>query len=240
MATFLALCQKVASESGTIPGPTAKPTTVVGQTDRLGKIVRWTNDAWRQIQNAHASWLWMKSEFSGPTVAGTQRYAYNAAGFTDTNASAAISRFAEWLYNEHGDSGFSLYDSTGVATEQPLTFMPWDQFYLTLRGMQTSARPGYISITPDLKLALYKKPDAVYTIRGRYRKDVQELTADADIPECPTRFHDAIVDTALLMLGTHDESPTQIPLWQMRKSFNFCNLERDQLPRVQFSSGPLA
>lgn len=238
MATFLQLCQRVGSDSGTISD--GKLTTVVGQTGRLGQIVRWTNEAWRQIQNAHNTWLWMQSEFSGPTVASTQRYAYNAAGFTDSIAVAAISRFADWIYNDKGDSGFSLYDSTGVAAEQPLTFMSWDALYNTTRGTQTEGRPGYISITPQNQLALYKKPDAVYTIRGRYRKDVQDLAANDDVPECPSRFHDAIVDAALILLGTHDEAPAQIPLWQMRKSFNFCNLERDQLPRIQFSSEPLA
>jgi len=240
MASFLQLCQKVASESGTVNG--TFPSTVVGQTLRLGKIVRWTNDAWRQIQNASATWRWMQSEFSGPTVAGTQRYAYNAAGFVDSIAAAAISRHAAWLYSDRGcDSGISLYDpAIGVSDEGPLHFEDWDDFYKKrLRGTQNTGKPSVFTIAPDNKLVFSYTPDAVYTVRGRYRKDVQELTADADVPECPARFHDVIVDVALMMLGTHDEAPAQIPLWQMRRSFNFCNLERDQLPRMTLA-GPLA
>lgn len=236
MATFLQLAQKVASESGTI---SSGPASVTGQTGRLAKVVRWTNDAWRQIQNAHGDWRWMQAEFYGPTIAHQQRYSYTA--FNDLVSLSAITRFGDWIYDSREcDSGFSLYDSTGVTSEGQLSFRDWEWFYKTqLRGTQTEGKPSLFTITPANQIALSYIPDAIYTIRGRYRKDVQELTADGDIPECPARFHDTIVETALIMLGTHDEAPTQIPLWQMRKSMNFCNLERDQLPRMELA-GPLA
>jgi len=237
MPTFLQLCQKTARQSDTLSGTT--PSTVVAQTDRLQKVVEWTNDAYRQIQNAHGSWRWMQAEFYGPTVIATQRYAYTA--FNDLATTAAISRFGEWIRDESGaDSGLSIYSV--VADEGPLVFADWEMFYAKyLRGTPpTSAKPSVFSIAPDNKLVFAPIPNAVYTVRGRYRKDVQELTVDADTPECPARFHDAIVDLALIMLMTHDESPTQIPLTQMRKSYNFCNLERDQLPRLSLNCGPLA
>ena len=41
MANFLALCQKTARESGTIEG--VLPSTVVGQSGRLLKVVNWVN-----------------------------------------------------------------------------------------------------------------------------------------------------------------------------------------------------
>lgn len=234
MASYLSLVQKLGSESGTVDG--GRPATLVGLTDqRLLKMARWINDAWRQIQNAHGSWNWMKAEMYGTTTVNVQRYAYTA--FNDFVTAATIARFADWIVDrEEGyDSGFSLYDTTiGVSDEGGLSYREWDWFYKTqLRGTQTTGKPTIFTITPDNKLALSKSPDAsTYRIRGRYRKDVQELTADADVPECPTRFHDVIVDVALMLLMTHDEAPTQIPLTQMRKSFNFCNLERDQLPRI--------
>ncbi|MCA0276249.1 MAG: hypothetical protein LCH86_09605 [Proteobacteria bacterium] len=229
---FLELCQRVASESGTING--VLPTTVTGQTGRLAKVVRWTNDAWRQIQNANASWRWMQAEFYGPTAAHQQRYAYS--GFNDLVTSSAITRFADWIYSPDGvDSGISLYDpSVGANDEGPLQFRDWEWFYRTqLRGAQNEGKPSMFSVAPDGKLLLSWTPDKVYTIRGRYRKDVQTLAADGDIPEMPARFHDVIVDIALMLLGTHDEAPAQIPLWRMRQSEKFCNLERDQLPRLQ-------
>lgn len=239
MSSFLQLCQKVASEADTIPH--GRPTAVTGQTGYEAKVVRWVQDAWRQIQNAHASWLWMQAEFYGDTVASTQRYAYTS--FNDFATSATITRFADWIVDRKGvDSGVSLYDpSVGVSDEGALAFVDWNLFYRTsLRGTVNTGKPTRFTITPDNKLAFAYVPDAAYTVRGRYRKDEQSLAADGDIPECPTRFHDAIVDAALMMLGTHDEAAPQLALWQMRKSRNFCDLERDQLPEISFSAGPLA
>lgn len=227
MATFLQLAQKIASESGTIEG--TLPTTVTGQTKRLGKIVRWTNDAWRAIQNAHASWKWMRSDFSGSTVAAQRLY---------TGAQMGIStRFAEWINTGNADTEtrYSSYlAATGVADEGQLQFVDWDTFYSRcMRGTQTNGRPIFFSVSPDNQLALHPIPDAVYTIRGPYRKDVQDLTADGDIPEMPVRFHDVIMDVALAsMLTIHDEAQAQIGLYRLRQIGRFCELERDQLPRI--------
>ena len=241
MATRLQLAQKVASEGGTVPG--TKPTDTTTQTDPyLVKIIRWVDDAWVQVQNAHASWLWMQSEFYGNLTSGTQRYAYTS--FNDLTSATTIDRFADWIINRdpYYDSGISLYETAvGVSDEGPISFRDWDEFYKTqLRGTVNTGKPSLFTVAPDQKLVFSYTPDDTYTVRGRYRKDVQRLAADADVPECPARFHDVIVDVALMMLGTHDEAPSQLPLWQMRLSRNFCALERDQLPRVKFSAGPLA
>jgi hypothetical protein len=243
MATRLQLAQKVASEAGTVPGTGTLPTATTGQTDPyLVKIIRWVDDAWIQIQNTNASWLWMQSEFYGNLADGTQRYDYT--DFNDLTSAAAITRFADWIIDRrpYQDSGVSLYETAvGVSDEGPLSFMKWDEFYKTkLRGTVNEGKPTLFTVAPDQKLVFSYTPDDTYTVRGRYRKDVQTLAADGDIPECPVRFHDVIVDVALMMLGTHDEAPAQLPLWQMRNSKNFCALERDQLPRMEFSEGPLA
>lgn len=236
---FLQLAQRLASESGTVAGDTAL-TTVVGQTGRLGKIVRWTNDAWRSIQNAHNAWRWMRGEFEGSTVAAQVRYA--GTEFDDVATAAAIDRFAEWVYTGDGNENrFSLYDpAIGVSDEGPLRYVDWDTFYTTrLRGVQTPGKPTAFAIDPASKLCLSPVPDAVYTVRGLYRKDTQVLAADADVPEMPLRFHDLIVDAGLMLLGAYDESMSQLPLWQLRRLANFSDLERDQLPIIQFG-GPLA
>jgi len=230
MATFLQLCQYVAADSGTISGE-SQPSTVVGQTGRLGKIVRWTNEAWRSIQNAHGEWRWMRSDFSGPTVSGTRSYA---------GSDWSLTRHAEWVHDHTGNENrFSIYlTATGVSDEGPLAFRDYDWFYANcMRGTQTNGRPVYFSVTPDNKLALHPIPDAVYTVRGPYRKTPQDLTANSDEPEMPARFHDLIRDVALMALGTYDEAIQQIPLWRMQKIERFNHLERDQLPRVNIPGG---
>lgn len=234
MATFLALCQQVASDSGTIDGNSTLPTAVIGQTGRLAKIVRWTNQAWRSIQNAHGSWRWMQAEFSSGNVAsGTRAYSGSDLGLT---------RHAEWAYSGRADENrFTLYPTAdGVAQEGQLEFVDYRDFYTRfMRGPQTNARPTYFTINPENKIALHPIPDAAYTIRGIYRKTPQDLTANDDEPEMPARFHDLIVDAALVSLGIYDEAVAQIPLWRLRQIVRFSELETDQLPRITLA-GALA
>lgn len=233
MANFLALSQKLASESGTF---TDTKLTAVSTTDPRGKkLVRWIADAWRQIQNSR-DWRWMQAEFtSGALAIGQQRYTATELGIA--------SRFGHWLVDERecADSGFSLYDNAiGVSDEGPLVWIDWDRFYQRYtRGTITNGKPTGFTVTPDDKIGLTVPPDSTaYRIRGRYVKSPQELSADADIPEMPVRFHDAIVEVALMLVGAHDESP-QLSIWQMRKSATFSDLERDQLPKIKIA-GALA
>lgn len=229
MATFLNLVQKVARESGTVSG--VQPATVVGQTGRLAKIVAWTNDAYRQIQNAHGTWNWMQGEFSGETEAGTPAY------------NSQLARFAEYVSIGEGENRYSLYDpDIGRSSEGQLHFMDYRSFYTTqLRGAQAErqGKPRIFSIDQAGSLYLSPTPDKVYTIRGPYRKDVQELDEDTDVPEMPSRFHDLIVNGAIVMLTTHDEAAPTLTLYQLRQMRGFSQLERDQLPRISFG-GPLA
>lgn len=235
--TFLELCQKVAAESRTVRS--GLPTAVTGQTGRLAGIVRWTGDAWRSIQTAHPEWRWMQGEFQGALVAGTQRY--RGASFDDEATGTTIARFGDWICRGRGEDRFSIHESAiGAGEEGPISFLEWDDFYVTkLRGTQTPSKPQFFSFTPANQLIVSPVPDTDYVIRGLYRKDVQELTANTDVPEMPARFHDVIVSAALEMLADHDEAMSQLPLWRLRKIRGFSELEIDQLPTVTFG-GPLA
>jgi len=231
MATLLELAQKVGSESGTVDQPIL---TVVGAKGRVGKVVRWTNDAYRQIQNAHAAWRWLQSDFTGPLAIGQQRH---------TPANLGINtRFAEYVCTGTGDEDrFSAYLTEGQGEgEYPMRFLPWDVFYTTrLRGKQVLGTPQFFSISPANEIVVSPTPDRAFTLRGPYRKGPQELIADGSTPEMPARFHDVIMDTALIMLTTHDEAAPTLPLYQLRKARGWSDLARDQLPIVGFA-GALA
>jgi hypothetical protein len=235
--TFLDLCNQVASDSATFDeGAIA---SVVSQTGRKAKIVRWTNMAWRSIQNAHVAWRWMQSEFSLNMSATTQRYSGTAAtdAFTSTTA-----RFAEWICCGLGERRFRLYDSTiGLADIGPLQFVQWEAFYA--QRVNTSAangKPTMFSIDPANKLCLSPVPDSSnYVVVGPYRKSVQTLAVDADVPDMPTDFHDVISSVATGFLQVHDEGMQTLTLWKLRENNDFCRLEHRQLPPITFS-GPLA
>ena len=240
MATFLQIAQKVALESGTISGIKINDsvlsgplTTCQNQSGRLAKVVSWTIDAWNEIQNRHASWLWMRVPFPTTTitVANTARYLPSAWGITD---------FAEWIVDDHV---CSLYDqSLGVADEGEITFMAWIDYWRGyMRGLQTPNRPGFYTISPQMEFCVGPIPDKSYVIRSEYRTTPQILVNDTDVPNCPARFHDAIVWLAVLRLCQHDEAgPVPLAAAQMKYADQISALERDQLPSWVSYSGPLA
>ena len=235
--TFLELCQMTAQQSGTIQG--VKPTTVVGQVDRLKQVVDFVREAYVDIQNAHRMWRWLNSRFVGQTVAGQREYA--ATSFTDERTMTPITRFSQWGFKQDGaDAGLSSYlTSTGVAEEGPLRWFDVDNFYETqARGTQTPGKPHIYTVGLDGRLLFSPIPDNVYTIRGKYRKSPQLLMADDDVPEMPADFHLLIKDAALTYLEGYDEGP-RIPIYRLRMLPNFSMLEAMQLPKVTWGA-PLA
>lgn len=227
---FLALCQALARESGTLQA--GRPTTVVGQTGREAKMVAWIQAAWRSIQNSRGDWRWMQGRFLGSTINGQQEY-------TGTEMSAT--RFGDWVYTgDRRENRFSVFTPSEPEQEGSLTFMDWDNFFVTqLRRPPANDKPTLFTITPEGKIALSPTPDAVYSIRGLYKKDEQPLAADGDIPEMPSRHHDLIIRAATIYLTVADEAMQQIPQYQLMRLEGWSNLARDQLPRMTVG-GPLA
>jgi hypothetical protein len=225
MSTFLELCQRTAQSSGTVSGN--QPLTVTGQVGRLGRIVGWVQDAYTEIQNLHGAWLWMKAEFEEPLTIGQRSYEGSDFGLT---------RVDHFLLMEGGKRLISIYDSAiGVSDEGFLSPMDWPAFYsgfLVGGNRSQTGKPSHVAISPDGKLWLFPTPDKAYELHGFYRKTPQELTADADVPEMPARFHDLIKWQALIYLGEYDESATQLPLWMNNRMRVLSQLERNQLPEV--------
>lgn len=234
---YLAICKQTASDSATFDEGAIS--TVVAQTGRKAKVVRWVNMAWRSIQNAHKAWRWMQSEFTGSTVAAQQRYA--GTEFDDAFTSAAIDRFSEWDCIGLGENRFKLFDpAIGLSDIGPLRFLPWERFYA--ERVNTAApndKPVAFSIDPQNRLCLSPVPDDAYTVRGPYRKSAQTLENDADTPEMPADLHDVISSVAVQFMQLHDEATHLLPLWKLRENRDFCRLEQMQLPPVTLP-GPLA
>ena len=229
--SYLTLCQDLRREcsaSGTGPSATT------GQTGEYLKIINWVKNAWLEIQQQHDDWRWMRKSFTVSATSGDGAYAYTDC--TDTVSLAAISRFSMW----HKDSFKCYLTSTGVGGEVPLRWMPWEQFRRIYRyGTQTNGPPAYVSEDPTQAFVLGPIPDATYTVSGDYQIGPQTLSADADTPEMPTRFHQLIVYNAMLRYGFHQVAPEAIQHAQLMGSLLHAALVRDQLPEMLFG-GPLA
>lgn len=180
--TFLELVQRLSSEAG-ISG--TGPSAVTGQTGLNLRLVNWTISAWNDIQQRRNDWLWMRGDFSFPTVAAQAEYTSTEAGITE--------RFRSWDLQS-----VKVYRSS-ISDETKLDYLPyemWRDIYLV--GQRTPGRPVNVTQTPDKKLGLGHFPDAVYTITGKYRKSPQVLAADADEPEFDVEYHDSIWYRALM------------------------------------------
>lgn len=203
---YLQLCQDVVRESGTISGD-ATPTTTVGQSGRLLKVVNWVTKAWQEIQNLHDDWLWMRQEFTGALTANTGRY---------TAASFNLTRWSRWITDAHSVTIYQT--SLGVSDETELRLIPWQTWRMRYgRGTQVTNRPTEYAISPQGEFCVGALPDAAYTVRGEYQQSAQTLAANADIPELPdTSLHTVIVWKTLLLLAQFDEGQWPTAVAQVR------------------------
>ena len=220
MSTFLELCNIVAKECGN-----DAVTTVVGQTGNRADTVRWTAEAWMDIQRAQRHWAWMRDSFSFTTTAAQEAYTPTDAAPTG----AGLTSFRLWYTNT-----FRCYSS--VADEQFISFVP----YATYRdryqfGTQTSSRPSRFTVRPkDKAILLANIPDAVYTIRGEYQKSATALSANTDEPGMPDDFHILVAYGAMLKYAAVENAPEVEARAREGWRVTMSALMADQLPPIEF------
>jgi len=202
---------------------TGGDTTVVGATGEWGRIVNWTATAWEEIQLENPDLDWMRRNVSFNTVA--QQGAYSATtdmGLTD---------FASWR-----EESFRAYlQSAGEGTEIQLSFKEYNEFrdyYLLASRKTTYARPTEVTVTPSKTLMLGLKPDAVYVVSGEYYITPVTLTADADVPALPERFHRAIVYKAMMYYGAYEAAPEVFAYGESQFKYMMNRIRSDQLPDI--------
>lgn len=229
MATFLAICNDVARESGTFPDRPALSTTV-GQEGRAYDLVEWVIQAYEDIQRSQPSWRWLVSDFSGSLISGTRTYAASALGISE--------RFSRWITHDQNDNLItSIYKtSEGQTFEQHIRHCDYGTFRQSYGiGQQATetGRPSIYSVDNNNRLVFYPTPDAAYVVRGQYYKTPQMLSGDATEPEMPSDFHRLIQYKALLMLGTFDEAFNQFPVWTRQADRLMSELMLHQAPALR-------
>ena len=168
---FLELCQMTVRQSGTIQG--VRPTTVVGQTDRLRLIVEFVSEAYaRYPERAPHVALDAERIHRARRSIGDQRYL--GTDFTDERAGNPDHpvfamglqgrRLRHWPVDvSHGERAPTRRGRC-AGLERTLSMTT------QLRGPSTPGKPQFYSLTNDNQLIISPVPDAVYTIRGKYRK----------------------------------------------------------------------
>ena len=220
---YLALCQRLRQEAG-LSG--TGPTSVLSQTGEMKRVVDWAASAYEDIQNLHATWRFLRNDFSFPTIASTQDYTPAAVGLTE---------FASWIKED-----IRLYSS--LSDEQLLEYHPWEIFrqayFIGTQRTQTG-RPTIVTVKPDNALALCQIPDAVYTVNGQYYKSAQVMSANADTPVIPTRHQLIIVWRGLMYYGAYAGADEKYTHGQNEYKKMLFALEYDQLEDMTYGE-PLA
>jgi len=225
MSTFLELVNAVERESGTV-SKSQRLATVAGAPGRQEKIVEWTSTAWVQIQRARPDWAFMRAEASHELTVGQARYAAADLGVTD---------FAGWRREADGATPFSIYDPAyGRADENRLHTVPFAHWRDTYDiGVHDALRPSAVAVDDQRRLCLGPTPDKAYILRFGYRRSIQRLTDDDDVPVMPDDHHEAIVWLAITLLAEHDEAGFQAGAAMIRYRDAYSAMVRDLTPEIE-------
>lgn len=191
MNTFLQVCQRLhlLLRTGEDKVGTA-PTTVIGQEGMLSEIVEWVKQSNIDIINAHPSWSFMTTQGTLALPASTQ----------EVNPATTIGDYGTILpYDASRGSRFALVYKVSAADETPVYFTPWQLWAGGVYniGTRSEGRPYRFTINPSGNLELDPIPDDAYTLRFDYRKTVQTLANDSDVPLVPAGHRMAIVFHAI-------------------------------------------
>ena len=228
---YLQLTQALKRETGLSGGGPASVVTATGDDARL---FNWINWAWRDIQLMHESWLWRRGAALGQYATMEAASSLIAPGF-------GLSDFADWKpeSTEYKPSAWRVTD--GQQAEMPLKFLTWDEFRSRfVAGVHSAGGLQFWSINPSGQMWVGPTPDSAHMIRADYIKDVQDLTADTDIPQMPTRFHNLIVWRALIEYGGYDAASEVFQRADRNYAMGMPALLQAQLPTRWIAARPLA
>lgn len=229
---FLSLCQRMRQECG-ISG--SGPTTVVGQSGNLQRIVDWVNTAWIDIQTTHQDWGWMRTSASFVTVSGQATYALGTGTGT---TGVSVATFGMW----NRDTFRNYTTSVGTNSEVFMDFIHYDTWrdsymYGALRN--TTTRPLQMSIAPDKSICLGPPPTNAYTITGDYYTAPLSMTADTDTPALPTQYQMAIVYRAMMSYGAYESAPEVYQRGELEFGKLMRRITADRIPETTWA-GALA
>ena len=220
MSTFLELATRLRQDCGV----SGTNTSVVGATGEWKRLCDWVATAWMEIQEKHNDWQWMRKDVTFNTIANQQAYA-------PASAPISLTDFAEWKMDS-----FRLYlTSSGVNNETyliPEEYTSFRDSYMFGARRNTYARPISITQAPNKSLLFGLTPNDIYTVVGEYYKTPVLLTADADIPDMPTRYHMMIVYKAMVSYGLFESAQEVIERGNAGYRELLYSLEQDQLPMI--------
>lgn len=236
MSTFLQLVNTARSEAGLATGDLA--TLQSGLSMESTRFKNWVRDEWLRVQSSHPDWQFLRVTGEFTTTANQAQYTAQQAEATSDGTNSGTAILADWKRDS-----FRLSTSgASYADESILGFQPWDVYrnmyqYGNMRAVRS--KPVLFTVDPQKNLWFGATPDAAYVVNYEFYRTPQSLSADADEPLCPARFHDLIAFRALRAYGIFMSAPEVIGRADSIIDSMYPDLANDQLPPMM-SGNPLA
>lgn len=223
---YLQLAQAVKRESGLGAGSSIVSLATAAGDDL--RMFNWVNWAARDITLSRADWRWRRG---AATLASTVNQTNTATDF-------GLSDFASWkpASRTYKPSAYRITDGA----EGALQWMEYEQFRQAFTvGTQTAGVAQYWSVSPSEAFLLGPAPDTAHFVRADYIKDYADLTADADVPAIPTRFHMLIVWRALMEYAGFDAAGEVMQRAERNYNSAITQLSLSQLDTPSFAARSL-
>ena len=180
---YLQLCQAVARRAGVSGSHTPKPLTVTGQSGKLALVCDYVAEACREVETEWDDFTFMRVEADFAWPADTQ-FIDPADTYDD------IERFSQ--------VAFTARDET---VRRQLTFMGWENYRVSrvIDIETTDDLPSFITIDRAGRIHTSPVSTKAFVLRGEAVLRPKTLVDDADEPNLPADYRDAIVHRALVM-----------------------------------------
>jgi len=185
---FLELCQTVRGDAS-LQGE--GPTSVAGQTGIYAKIVRWTNEAYIEIQSLGLDFDWLRAMCDVPLAAGVGSYdLLSGASWNRPDVKRFLSGNS-WLYDDAGKrSRVRVIDHAQMLRDWPDT-----------SGVGI---PSAVTIRPWRVVEFNRVPEFDYIWKVEAKLTPESMSIGEHVPMMPEQHHHTIVKKALMYYATHD------------------------------------
>lgn len=207
--TLLELCNRVRQESG-VSSP--EIVTIAGQQGIIAKIVAWVVQADIDITGMRTDWSFLWRTADATLVVDQQTYSISDLGLFD------MDKLLSFQY--------------GTQLLKPIS---WQQFRLHGYNIDgKKGRPQGYTFRPDGLMMIYPTPDQAYTCSAEYARTVEPMLLDADEPLIPSKYHDVIVQKALMYYSSHEEDNSLFQVANQRYEEYLTRLVAECVPPIVF------
>ena len=238
---FLELCQQAVRDTGT--SNTVNTVTPTQEEEEEGyegiTVVGLVRDAWREIQQLHEEWTFMRKSFEFTLTVG--QYEYQWDRLVNASGQRIIPTFRHWLTDGlwylKSPSSTPQPEFTPLPALGPLANITWQQFRARFTQFAyANQQPTWYTIAPDRRIMVGPPPNESYRVSGEYQRGVQLLKQNTDVPEgLPEEYHPAITWKTVMLLNGFDEAGEGYRWAEIQYKTILSSLKRTHLPEITYA-----